>query len=512
MRYKIAHGDSLEVLKHLPDESVSAVITDPPYGLSNTDPKHVIEAMGKWAAGERAFVPQGRGFMGKTWDAFVPPPALWDECYRVLKPGGHLLSFAGTRTFDLMTLSIRFAGFEIRDSLAWIYGSGFPKSQDVSKAIDKQAGAEREVVSEGAPVRRMIPGADQNKTGSWIKDNGREFVPTVTAPATEDAQTWQGWGTALKPAFEPIVCARKPLGEKTVAKNVLAHGTGALNIDATRIATSDRLGGGAESRTTSEQKGDEGWTRPWMDDPEAREAHASRVRANVEKAEALGRWPANVVLGHTEDCEQIGTKKIKAITGTNSGRGAGTKAEDSDVYGKYAGREDMERGAPVGKGDADGMEAVEDWRCAPGCPVAALDAQSGERKAGGKVKGTEPSRTGQNDIYGTWGRVENKPYRDTGGASRFFYCAKAAKRERPSVETEDGKRLTHPTVKPLTLMRWLVRMITPPGGIVLDPFAGSGTTIEAGCLEGFSVLGIEREADYIDLINVRMEKHREEAS
>lgn len=180
-------GDCLDVLRTFGDASIDAIATDPPYEL---------------------------GFMGKHWDGtgIAYSVELWTECLRVLKPGGHLLSFGGSRTWHRMACAIEDAGFELRDSIAWLYGSGFPKSLDVSKAIDKAAGATREVVSEGAPVKRMIPGADQNRTGSWIKDNGREYVPQSTAPATEDAARWEGWGTALKPAHEPVVWAVKPLG------------------------------------------------------------------------------------------------------------------------------------------------------------------------------------------------------------------------------------------------------------------------------------------------------------
>lgn len=510
--------------------------------------------------------------MGKEWDSFVPPPAVWDECLRVLKPGGHVLTFAGTRTMDLMTLGLRLAGFDIRDSLAWLYGSGFPKSLDVSKAIDKAGGASPEVQSRVLSRARKRSGLSREEvaahvgcTTSSVRDweegraraTGRavEFITPSPAyrealadllgyttderaivgarldrrgdgtviglghsgveyggPATDAAQQWTGWGTALKPAFEPIVMARKPL-TGTVAANVLEHGTGALNIDATRVAASgEKLGGGAEKITTADQKGDEGWTRPWMSDPEAQEAHAGRVRDNVAKAESLGRWPANVILGHTEDCEPVGTRKIKAITGTNSGRGAGTKADESEVYGKYAGRTDMERGAKVGLGDADGMETIEAWNCAPGCPVAELDAQSGTLAAG-----NHPARRGGDrgdSVYalGHSGTQGSRRPTDTGGASRFFYCAKAPKKERPVIVDEDGTRTVHPTVKPLALMRWLIRLVTPPGGVILDPFVGSGTTIEAGMLEGFEVWGIEGEEDYLPLIQQRVDRVMEAAS
>lgn len=305
------HGDSREVLRTLPDCSVDAVVTDPPYGLGKPPDPRVVLA--HWLAGDDVEV-TGGGFMGRSWDSFVPGPPVWEECLRVLKPGGHLLAFFGTRTLDMGGLAIRLAGFEIRDSLAWLYGSGFPKSLDVGKAIDKAAGAERPVT-----------GTHKN----W--------------GATHQ---WDGWGTALKPAFEPVVVARKPL-VGTVAQNVLGYGVGGLNIDGCRV-------------------GDSG---------------------------GLGRWPANVIL-------------------------------DDDA-------------------------------------AALLDRET---------PGKEPSR--------------------------FFYTAKASKKERRGSK--------HPTVKPIELMRYLVRLVTPPGGLVLDPFAGSGTTLEAAVLEGFSCIGVEREAGYIEDINTRL--------
>ena len=392
---KVIHGDCIETMNAMPPESVDAIVTDPPYGLSNTTPAQVADTITKWAGGDRDHVPTGRGFMGKSWDAFVPPPAVWDECLRVLKPGGHMLVFAGSRTQDLMGLSIRLAGFEMRDSLAWLYGSGFPKSRNVGKS-----------------------------TG---------------------AVEFDGWGTALKPAFEPIVLARKPLAEKTVARNVLAHGTGAINVDACRIEGEAnrpmprapqggilRLDGchtEAELRALAEAGGKT---------PSGRDARATLARAiadreryesSEEKVTNTGRWPANVLLDqHTAE-----------------------------------------------------------W----------VDEQSGNVK-GAVSNGNKAG----NGYHGNFGVVQQTPgYADSGGASRFFYSAKAPKSERPNV---DG--VQHPTVKPLAIMEWLLRLVTPPGGTVLDPFAGSGTTLEAARNTGHKSIGIEAEETYLPLIDQRLQR------
>ena len=387
---RIIHADCLAALRDMPDASVDAVVTDPPYGLSNTTPAQVAETIARWVTGDREYLPSARGFMGHEWDGFVPPVAVWDECLRVLKPGGHLLAFAGSRTHDLMTLGIRLAGFEIRDSVAWLYGSGFPKSLDVSKAMDRIAGADRGIPrtpSSGGKfgfAGRNINGVADSTWRCEACGRSKGSQPGNCQcdkrgePQTDAAREWEGWGTALKPAFEPVTLARKPL-TGTVAANVLKHGTGALNIDAGRIPgpawtfkhgpKTGRGGGGIMGKPTA--------------------------REGVAESSPAGRWPANVVL---------------------------------------------------------------DEHCA-----AELDRQA--------------------------------------GASRFMYCAKAPKSERPVV---DG--VAHSTVKPVTLMRWLVRMVTPPGGVVLDPFAGSGTTLEAAMLEGFNVTGIEREADYLPLIQARIDR------
>jgi DNA modification methylase len=412
-------GDCLDVLRALPDESVDAVVTDPPYGLSNTDPGHIVEALGKWLGGDRTFLPStGGGFMGKAWDSFVPPPAVWDEALRVLKPGGHLLAFAGSRTQDLMGLSIRLAGFDVRDNIAWLYGSGFPKSMDVSKAIDKAAGAERLKVRKTGAASAYSANAGNDRP--WMqkaRDEGFIEVDGDT-PATDAAREWEGWGTALKPAHEPIIVARKPF-PSTVAANVLAHGTGALNIDATRISTTDDLNGGGYSGERREASGATSY---------------SISRGGIgEYVQPSGRWPANVMLDESQ--------------------------------------------------------------------AAALDAQTGTLTSGAnpKRRGADKSR----QVLGEFaGQDDANPQRgtDSGGASRFFYVAKAPTSERPKDADGNG----HSTVKPLALMRQLVRLVTPPGGVVLEPFAGSGTTIEAAILEGFAVIGIEREVDYWPLIRQRI--------
>ena len=345
MSVTVMQGDSREVLSYLPDASIGAVVTDPPYAL--------VSAPGGSA-----------GFMGKRWDTGETAfdPAFWREVLRVLKPGGHVVAASGTRTYHRLACAVEDAGFEIRDMVSWLYGSGFPKSHDVSKGIDKAAGAEREVVSASPAVKRMIPGADQNKAG-WEKTDGREFVPTVTRPATPEAAAWEGWGTALKPACEPWVLARKPL-IGTVTVNVLAHGTGALNVDGCRVE--------GEVPSTTQGQASSAGTIYGADQRELREF----------KPHTAGRWPANVV--------------------------------------------------------HDGSDEV----------VGAL-----------------------------------------GESARFFYRAKASKHDRAGSK--------HPTVKPVALMQWLARLVTPPGGTVLDPFAGSGTTGVACELEGFDCVLIEREDEYV---------------
>jgi len=421
--------------------------------------------------------------MGKEWDSFVPGPAVWREVCRVVKPGGHILCFAGTRTVDLMGISLRLGGFEIRDCLQWLYGSGFPKSMDVGKQFDKRKGGasfvhefaklikkkrlekgyslafmDKEVCGgttnyswfEGRPAGVRLPQlkeyykikelldlddtydelmeeAEREKIGekkSGIANafgdgewkSGPAEVVDITAPATPLAKKWNGWGTALKPAHEPIIMARKPL-DGTVADNVERWGTGALNIDGCRIEYQ------SEKDFESAKGGDSGSTKCNI--------FSANGKKQSEKITPLGRFPANVIL-------------------------------------------DEEAGA-------------------------LLDQQSGILKSGALKPYQENHQNASSykmNRYKTFIQPANE-----GGASRFFYVAKASKKER----THNGKvENKHPTVKPLKLMRYLCRLITPPGGTVLDPFAGSGTTILAAVQEGFSCIGIEKEPEYCEIIRQRM--------
>ena len=442
------HGDCLQVLRTLPAESIDAVVSDPPYGLS---------------------------FMGKRWDYDVPTVEVWAECLRVLKPGGHLLAFAGTRTQHRMAVRIEDAGFEIRDMIAWVYGSGFPKSLDVSKAIDKRGGATvifeqfrdavkdamnrngvsraalaealgnhmlshyltagsqpavpnardyriiRDTVRLGGTWDYLFPGEAEREvvgrkemtdttkaragfTGSAHSPDydGSKRLVDITAPATPEAQRWQGWGTALKPALEPITVARKPLSG-TVAENVLQHGTGALNVDGCRVGTEvwTRKGGGNSTPYGSETT----WN--------------TSITPDIDRS-AVGRWPANLIHDGSDE-----------VTGLFPETGAARQAEmrfgksNTNCYGNYS-------------------EGI--------------------------------SVRGHNDAGGS--------------AARFFYCAKASKRDR-------GETNKHPTVKPTALMRYLCKLITPPGGLVLDPFTGSGSTGRGAVLEGFRFVGMELDAEHV---------------
>jgi DNA modification methylase len=341
MNYDLHLGDCLEVLRTMPDCSVDAVVTDPPYGLS---------------------------FMGKKWDYDVPSVAIWEQCLRVLKPGGHLLAFAGTRTQHRMACRIEDAGFEIRDMLAWVYGSGFPKSMDVSKAIDKAAGHKR--------CTEYEPNYTNATFGKGL--GGGKHNAQSEPPVTQAARQWQGWGTALKPSLEPITMARKPF-PGTVASNVLEHGTGAINVDGCRVGSDSRWNSSAGNKNLE--------TRHTVT--------PISKQGELDGRACIGRWPANLI--------------------------------------------------------HDGSDEV--------C-------------------------------------VALKP------GARFFYSAKTGKDDR-----EDGN--AHPTVKPTTLMAYLCRLVTPPGGTVLDPFMGSGSTGKAAAVNGFCFIGIERDPAYHQIAKSRISNQNE---
>lgn len=368
------------------------------------------------------------------------------EALRVAKPGAHLVAFGGTRTYHRLACAIEDAGWEIRDCFSWLYGSGFPKSLDASKAIDKAAGAERDVV----PRIRW----DGKSTGKVVTgyEAGLNAAVTKGPPRTDAAKQWQGWGTALKPAWEPIILARKPL-VGTVAANVLAHGTGALNIDACRIGTTDNLNGGAyksedeDSYQCIDPNCPDAATMPYHDHPAPKRKGRHDGTENWrykhggagDFQQPQGRWPANVALD--EEAAAMLDEQTGERPSTLTGRAEAGQRHDLPRQHK---REQT--------GFLDGVPA---------------------------------------------GRV----YADSGGASRFFYTAKASRAERTMRGAVDNK---HPTVKPLSLMRWLVRLVCPPDGTVLDPFSGSGTTLLAAKAEGFNAIGIEREAEYVEIIKRRL--------
>lgn len=454
-------GDCVEVMQALDNESISAVVTDPPYGIGFMgkawDGRAIEEAManprdvstetrltGGADGGPRKLISRTASayqtkageagsydFTPKGMQAFQQWTQEWaSEALRVLKPGAHLVVFGGTRTYHRMVCGIEDAGFEIRDQLAWMFGSGFPKSLDVSKAIDAA------LLHGGSNSARIKIANDESRTGgervrtSTTRNDGimGELLPAGRIirdePVTEDAIRWQGWGTALKPGYEPIVLARKPF-TGPVAQNVLTHGTGALNIDGTRIGTEERFNPPAGNKPGGASLNMSEYGMP--DD--------------AEGTTASGRWPANVILDQ-KAAELLDEQSGELVSGNRS---AGAYTSGGNVYGTYAVNE-------------------------------------------------RPEITG-----------------DIGGASRFFYVPKVDPSERhaglavPSLFVTDAPdKNTHPTVKPIDLMRWLIRLVTPPGGIVLDPFMGSGTTGCAASLENFGFIGIERESEYMRIAEGRI--------
>lgn len=437
MTYSLLNGDCLEVLKNFEANSVDSIVTDPPAGIL---------------------------FMGKDWDGDKGGAEQWirwlqsvmAECLRVLKPGGHAFVWALPRTSHWTGMALERAGFEVRDCITHHFGSGFPKSLDVSKAIDKAAGVEGPIVGKNPAYRERQLEHDAKWDTAMRPEHKR-------GPGSDAAKQWSGFGTALKPATEFYWLVRKPLSEKTVAANVLKWGTGGINIDASRIQSTNLV-------------------------PDAQ-------APIVEKANTLGRFPANLILSHSPGCELVGSKK--------AGSGSGVSRSDERTV----------------------VKAVETWECVEGCAVAELDRQSGTSKS------TQGKSAGGKTFHGAdYINTERISIGDSGGASRFFYIAKASRSERNAgleglperkcgmmeddnypIKTGSGnlrdtrRQNHHPTVKSLRLMAYLIRMITPPGGLVLDPFAGSGTTGVAAKESGFDFIGIERESEYCAIAEKRIE-------
>jgi site-specific DNA-methyltransferase (adenine-specific) len=472
--YIVYAADNLAALKRIRSDFVDAVVTDPPYGLSSEP--DIAKMLAGWTTDGYYTHSSTRGFMGKEWDAFVPQPVLWKEVFRVLKPGGHAVVFFGTRTYDIGVLALRMAGFEIRDSLSWIYGQGMPKNLDVSKAITA-----KETVGNchSSSLRKARMRDDYRPTGQKDWKKGHAFnTPTNYADGntltelTHNAKAWQGWGTSLKPAQELIVLVRKPF-DGTVAANVLKRGTGAINIDACRVsyASDADMQEGINKQPTSG-----GFRR----DPNKVGVYGEG-KGVPYSVESKGRWPSNVILTHHAECRHIGSTKIKAQV---------VQVRKTRTNGVLAFGYKQDLGHP-GFGDASGYETQEKWVCHEDCPIRILDEQSGDRSSSRIGNVNNPKRGGSTQV--AWGLSdgrETNDYRDSGSASRFFYCSKASKTER---QVGLGKTQNeHPTVKPVDLMRYLVKLITPVKGVVLDPFMGSGTTGVAAMKEKRKFIGMEQ--------------------
>ncbi len=477
----LIYDDCLAALKDMEADSLDSLVTDPPAGIS---------------------------FMGKAWDDDKGGRDQWiawltkvmRECYRVLKPGAHGLVWAIPRTSHWTATALENAGFEVRDVVTHLFGSGFPKSQNISKAIDKAAGETRK--------SSYTPNHKNNDYGKGM-GGGAWNAPSEPAK-TDAAKQWSGWGTALKPASEHWILVRKPLGEKTVAKNVLKHGTGGLNIDASRVGLEGYGAGGGFKIGSGKGV--------------AENASGIATNAKVMPPNPQGRFPANLVLSHNEDCGPIGHYICKTC----------------DITAHIS---DLVNGCPSCEMT---MEPVE--KCSEGCAVAELDRQSlaGGMHSAGKQRTSKRTDT-KTGMFGMEGG-EGHRIGDSGGASRFFACfpptrfryqSKASKADRnaglegmPDIARSGGAQAAlargeeydnvdgfnktiktknhHPTVKSTKLMEYLIKMITPPEGVVLDPFMGSGSTGVAALRAGFGFCGIEMGEEYFDIAATRIVNEMEE--
>ena len=505
---KLMLGDNIEKLRELPDNFVDSIITDPPYGLS---------------------------FMNKKWDYDVPSIDFWKEALRVLKPGGHVLSFGGTRTYHRMVVNMEDAGFEIRDQIMWVYGSGFPKSHNIGKAVDKIEGNDREIVREETTSFKVNNTKENNviNVGTFANNFSKQTdengyrINTITKGQSD----YEGWGTALKPANEPICVARKPLSEKTIAENVLKHGTGGINIDGCRIgyAEDDKTKNIVNYNYNLKDKQSGVMYHNYDDEIKPSTGHKEKMMVFNNE----GRFPAYLIIECT--CDEVIPGNKGEVVKSNRKRGlieewdGGHRKKPIEAIDNYNDKGDIHTN--------------------PDCPCRLLDEQSGDSKSqGGKGKATQKSLDRTDIGYG-FKEIDNAAglggYGDTGGASRFFYVAKVSKKERnmgldnfeekemphgaqdkcgkcnkqflapknSQCVCEEPERLnstkknTHPTIKPINLLTYLVRLITPQNGIVMDCYMGSGSTGIAALLEGFQFIGMEMDEEYFNIAEARIDNY-----
>lgn len=509
---QIIEGDCLEHLKSLESNSVDSVVTDPPYGLSNTKPAQVADVLAAWVTGDTEAVPSTKGgFMGKDWDSFVPPPAVWAECLRVLKPGGHMAVFAGARTQDLMGLSIRLAGFEIRDTLGWIYGSGFPKSMDVSKAIDKERREDAEPVKAVAKALRAALDASgktrkeidahfgtANVSQYWFSPHRNSQVPPVDKwPWLRD---FLGIDSSLDDEVWRLNGRKGTPGEAWEKREVV----GAKRVNGAEGSAGGFANGIASQRGLATGAREVNITAPATPEAQRWDGWGTSLKPAIEPI-ILARKPlvgtvAQNVLEHGVGGLNIDACRVPSdeVTGWGgAGAGGGTWNSENMRLGK-AGEARPVQGRFPANVLLDEHAATE------------MDRQSGWSPSNARKRKTIEGKVGgSGEFLGALkGTGAGYALSDSGGASRFFpvfkYQAKAPKRERPVIEREDGSKIQHPTVKPEKLMEWLVTLTTPEGGLVLDPFAGSGTTLQAARNKGFRAIGIEQDPDYIQLIHTRL--------
>lgn len=613
MDLKVLNGNNIDLLKQYPDNYFDAVVTDPPYGLGKEP--NALELMKDWVEHGYHEI-KGSGFMGKEWDAFVPQPIFWQEVFRVLKHGGHVVSFFGTRTYDWGVMAMRFAGFEVRDSIQWLYGSGFPKSHNIINTLKNQLQCKvekknaiiaitnlfqlkevKEMDGQDIVVENVLVKVKEKEGFQFVsfvkdismfqnliwKDKEEEYkehfvlinVSRIGNQKTSTLKiiligrvesslekmdmlelTWEKVNidlnttlslknileeeslkekmfttltgleqiieskicnyvlnpniqkfitnnhSALKPSTEPIVLARKPIEKGlSIVENVLKWGTGGINIDGCRVGnianTIRPIGKSLIGTFQLNQK-----------------THEISGRNDV------GRFPANTILSHHPECECKGLKKVKGVTGGKN---------DIIVDSKFGQVSNIAQ-KPFDYADENGQETIEIWDCHEDCPIKIMDEQSGQTKS----QRSERGNIVENNVYGKYNLKDDtlRGHTDSGGASRFFYCAKASKSERnyglkgfEEKRPDDrsakdmgvfdekgvGKQSNfHPTVKPVKLMQYLVRLITPPNGIVLDPFCGSGTTGIACKLEDFNFVGMEQDPEYHKIAEARIYNYVEE--